>query len=120
MVPEEGEGQEDWSRQLRKGLLDLAILVRLKAGPVHGYALIASLKEGRLMPKEGAEATVYQALQRLARKGWAEASWSDPAANERPRKMYAITRRGRSECARMAAEWRALDRALAEFEGENT
>jgi PadR family transcriptional regulator, regulatory protein PadR len=106
---------DEWSRQLRKGVLDLAILSRLQEGPVHGYALIASLKQGGLMAAEGAEATVYQALQRLARLGLAMADWSHPDEGGRPRKMYAITPRGRAERQRMLAEWKALGRAVARY-----
>lgn len=99
-----------WTGQLRKGVLDLAILEHLARDEVHGYALIAALKEEGLMAAEGGAATVYQALQRLAAQGLAASSWSAPTAgdNERPRKVYTITKRGLAARKEMAAEWRQL------------
>ena len=101
-----------WSRQLRTGLLDLAILRHLRAGDVHGYALISALKQQGLMAPDGGEATVYQALQRLAKADLASWAWSQPGADGRPRKMYAITRRGRGALTTMAKDWRATRDAL--------
>lgn len=101
-----------WSRQLRTGLLDLAILLHLGSGDVHGYALISALKRQGLMAPDGGEATVYQALQRLAKAELATAEWSAPNGDARPRKMYAITRRGRAAAAQMAKEWQAARRSI--------
>lgn len=103
-----------WTGQLRKGVLDLAILEHLANDEVHGYALIAALKEEGLMAAEGGAATVYQALQRLADQGLAASSWSAPAAgdSERPRKVYTITKRGQAARKEMAVEWRQLKLAV--------
>ena len=73
MVLRTVEADESWGRELRKGLLDLALLCHLSEGPAHGYALIAALKESGIMASTGAEATVYQALQRLAKNDLATA-----------------------------------------------
>ena len=103
-----------WGGQLRKGALDIAILGHLAAGDMHGYALIASLKQRGLMAPEGGAATVYQALQRLADQGLAHSAWSAPGPDEgdRPRKVYTITMRGHSARKQMASEWQNLKRAL--------
>lgn len=101
-----------WSRQLRTGLLDLAILQHLRGGDVHGYALITALKQQGLMAADGGEATVYQALQRLAKADLASWAWSQPSGDERPRKMYALTKRGRTTLTHMANDWRATRDAL--------
>lgn len=99
--------------QLRRGVLDLAILEHLAAGDVHGYALIASLKRRGLMATEGGAATVYQALQRFAAQGLAAASWSAPESEgERPRKVYTLTRQGQSARKEMEAEWKQLKTAV--------
>ena len=102
-----------WARQLRTGLLDLAILRHLADGPVHGYALISALKRQGLMAPDGGEATVYQALQRLARLDLAAFEWSRPRdGDERPRKLYTLTRRGRQALGQMAKDWHAVRDAL--------
>ena len=101
-----------WAGQLRKGVLDLAILRHLERGDVHGYALISALKEEGLKAADGGEATVYQALQRLAKNGLAASKWSMAAADERPRKMYSLTSDGTAALTAMAIEWRRLHSAV--------
>ena len=101
-----------WSRQLRTGLLDLALLSHLAGGASHGYALISSLKDAGLMAADGGEATVYQALQRLEKAGLASSSWTTPSGDGRPRKMYVLTKQGRGALGPMAAEWRQTRKAL--------
>ena len=101
-----------WSRQLRTGLLDVALLRHLRAGEAHGYALISALKRQGLMASDGGEATVYQALQRLAKAGLASWAWSQPSDDGRPRKMYSITKAGRAALTHMARDWAAVRDAL--------
>lgn len=116
MVPGGTSAVDGWARQLRKGVLDLAILAHLKAGPVHGYALIQRLKVDGLMAAGGAEATVYQALQRLSKSGLASATWSAPAESERPRKMYHLTPAGKKAYQAMTTEWHALRDAIEQLQ----
>lgn len=109
----DGNGEvAGWSRELRKGVLDLAILAHLRQGPAHGYSLIQRLKHEGLMATGGAEATVYQALQRLATAGLAASDWSSPKGSERPRKIYQITAAGEIQYGQMTAEWHALRDAI--------
>jgi DNA-binding PadR family transcriptional regulator len=105
MVLDGNDGDGGWGRELRKGLLDLALLSHLARGEAHGYALIAALKDTGIMGPSGAEATVYQALQRLAKAGLATSEWTTPETDGRPRKMYRITPRGRAARKAMDAEW---------------
>lgn len=118
MVPDGATVAGGWARQLRKGVLDLAILAHLAKGPVHGYALIQRLKADGLMAAEGAEATVYHALQRLAKADLANATWSAPADAERPRKMYEISPAGQAAYQKMTNEWRALRIAIEQLQEE--
>ena len=112
MVPDGTDGDEGWGRELRKGLLDLALLSHLARREAHGYALIAALKDTGIMGPSGAEATVYQALQRLAKAGLAAPEWTTPEADGRPRKMYRITPQGRAARKAMGAEWAEVRDAL--------
>lgn len=105
MVPDGNDGDEGWGRELRKGLLDLALLSHLARREAHGYALIAALKDTGILAPSAPEATVYQALQRLAKAGLAAAEWTTPEADGRPRKVYRITPRGRAARKAMEAEW---------------
>jgi DNA-binding PadR family transcriptional regulator len=92
-----------------KGHLDALILAVVAAGPIHGYAIIEELKlrsGGTLALPEG---TVYPALHRLEGAGLLSSSWSDGA---RRRRIYRLTRRGRSELGVRRGEWRQFARAV--------
>lgn len=114
MASAEASLAQGFARELRKGLLDLALLCHLAEGPAHGYALIAALKETGVMAPTGAEATVYQALQRLARQDLATAEWTSPDKSDeaRPRKVYRITRRGLAARRAMGEEWRDVKKTI--------
>jgi PadR family transcriptional regulator, regulatory protein PadR len=96
---------ETWQEQLRRGGLDLAILLTVSAGPRYGLAIIQHL-EGftDLVVTEG---TIYPILGRLTREGLLEAEWVEGEAPH-PRKYYKLTRQGARRLASMKAEWRAF------------
>ena len=57
------------------GALVLLILRVLRSGPLHGYAIaqrIHQLSADALRVEEG---SLYPALQKILRKGWARAAW---------------------------------------------
>ncbi|MGH2843456.1 MAG: PadR family transcriptional regulator [Solirubrobacteraceae bacterium] len=88
-----------------KGHLDALILAVLAAEPLHGYAVIEALKRrsgGELSLPEG---TVYPALHRLERDGLLRSDWTEGG---RRRRVYSLTRRGRSELGVRRARWRAF------------
>jgi PadR family transcriptional regulator len=87
-----------------KGHLDGLILATLAAGPAHGYAVIEQLKERSGGAFELAEGTVYPVLHRLEAEGLLASSWSEVAG--RKRRVYRLTRRGRSALAGRRREWR--------------
>jgi DNA-binding PadR family transcriptional regulator len=93
-----------------KGHLDGLILATLAAGPAHGYAVIEQLKERSGGAFELAEGTVYPVLHRLEAEGLLASSWSEAAG--RKRRVYRLTRRGRSALAGRRREWRAFAGAV--------
>jgi len=96
---------EIWQEQLRRGSLDLAILLTVSAGPQYGLAIIQHLEAFTdLIVTEG---TVYPILGRLTREGLLDAYWVE---NEAPhsRKYYRLTRQGSKRLAHMTSEWRAF------------
>jgi transcriptional regulator len=89
---------------LRHGTLDLFILRALAAGPRHGYAIIAWLREvsgGDLDVEEGA---LYHALHRMERRGWLRAEWA-ASENNRQARFYRLTPLGRRELATETKRW---------------
>ena len=84
---------ENWTVQMRKGVLDLCILQALSAAEWYGYALVKALVA---VPGVGvAEGSIYPLLSRLKRQGLVttrlEESSEGPA-----RKYYSATVEGRA------------------------
>jgi PadR family transcriptional regulator PadR len=94
-----------WQEQLRRGGLDLAILLTVAAGPRYGLSLIQHLETSTdLVVTEG---TIYPILARLTREGLLAAEWVEGEAAH-PRKYYRLTRAGEKRLAVMKNEWRAF------------
>jgi DNA-binding PadR family transcriptional regulator len=93
-----------------KGHLDGLILATLAAGPAHGYAVIEQLKLRSGGAFELAEGTVYPVLHRLEAEGLLASSWSEAAG--RKRRVYRLTRRGRTALDGRRRDWRAFSGAV--------
>ena len=90
---------------LLPGTLEMLILRTLTRGPLHGYAIAQSIHQVSHDLLQVEEGSLYPALQRLLREGWAVAEWGTSARNRRVR-TYRITDSGRQQ----------LDREVAGFE----
>ena len=89
-----------------KGHLDGVILAIVSRDPLHGYAVIESLKTrsgGELALPEG---TVYPALHRLEADGLLSSEWS--VVGGRRRRVYSITKRGTKELGVSRERWRVF------------
>jgi PadR family transcriptional regulator, regulatory protein PadR len=96
---------ENWQEQLRRGSLDLAILLTASAGPRYGLAIIQHLEAFTdLVVTEG---TIYPILGRLTREGLLDARWVEDEAPH-PRKYYRLTPRGAKRLREMRDEWRSM------------
>lgn len=101
---------DNWTTQLRKGLLELAILNSLDAGPLYGYEIVRRLADvDSLVITEG---TVYPILSRLRTDHYLE-SYLQESPEGPPRKYYRLTGRGRDELRRMNEHWENLHDAIA-------
>ena len=87
------EGDKDKRvTQLRKGILELAVMGVLYHERHYGYSLVRVLTEGGAVSlKEG---TIYPILARLDRDGLVRSEWVESAQGP-PRKYYALTAAGR-------------------------
>jgi PadR family transcriptional regulator PadR len=95
---------ESWNEQLRRGGLELAILLVVAPDTRYGLEIIRHLQAFTdLVVTEG---TIYPILGRLTRDGLLEAEWQASAAH--PRKYYRLTAAGRARLAVMVVEWRAF------------
>lgn len=100
---------DNWMTQLRKGLLELAILNAVAPAPLYGYEIVRRLSDvDDLVISEG---TVYPILSRLKNsrllETYIEESQEGPA-----RKYYRLTSRGRDDLYRMNQHWDSLHEAI--------
>ena len=92
------------------GQLDPMILATLADDPAHGYAILGRLRERSSGTFDLAEGTIYPALHRLERDGLLKSSWSSESG--RRRRVYELTRAGRSALQQRRQEWRQFSRAV--------
>lgn len=99
---------EDRSRrvtQLRKGILELAVMGVLYGQRHYGYSLIRELAEGSSV--ELKEGTIYPILGRLHRDGLVHAEWVESDQGP-PRKYYELTASGRQLFDELRQEFELL------------
>jgi PadR family transcriptional regulator len=91
--------------QLRKGILELAVMGVLYHERHYGYSLVRVLSEsGSISLKEG---TVYPILARLDRDGLVRGEWVESDQGP-PRKYYGLTSAGRQLFDELSQEFDLL------------
>ena len=107
-----------WIIQLRKGLVELAVLAALRHGETYGYELLQRLR--RVEGLSITESNVYPILARLTEDGYVKAR-SAPSPSGPPRRYYKLTRTGQSRFKQMIEHWGDIQTALQELiDGETT
>ena len=100
---------ENWMTQLRKGLLELAVLNTIADAPLYGYEIVRRLSDvDHLVITDG---TVYPILSRLKNSGLVE-TYLEESQEGPPRKYYRLTPRGRDDLHRMNHHWDSLHQAI--------
>jgi PadR family transcriptional regulator PadR len=102
---------EEWTRELKKGSVQLCILAVLSSGKKYGFQIIRELREvsgGYYDLKEG---TLYPALHRLEKRGYLKSQWVTQKSGM-PRKYYSLTDRGKLAQKEAKAEWRKMVKSL--------
>ena len=95
-----------------QGSLDLlALKILSRRGPLHGYAIMAAIKQisGDVLRVE--EGSLYPALHRIEEAGFIKASWITKDNGRRAR-VYELTARGRKQLAGEEARWTAVASAV--------
>ena len=94
--------------EVLQGTLDLMVLKALETmGPLHGYGIARRLEQISDQVLKLNEGTVYTSLMRLMANGWIAADWG-VSENNRKARFYSITRAGRKQLAREAANWERI------------
>ncbi|MGH9158221.1 MAG: PadR family transcriptional regulator [Acidimicrobiales bacterium] len=101
-----------------RGQLDMLLLCAVRVRPAHGYAIIEELRRSSDAVFDLPESSVYPALHRLEHAGLLESTWAEVGG--RRRRVYAITRSGRTRLGEHRATWRRLVGGVSGVLGEAT
>src|SRR4030043_212380 len=100
-----GYNMENKITQLRKGILELAILGALSHGRHYGYSLVRTIAGGSDI--DLTEGTIYPILGRLAKEGLVQSEWVESSQGP-PRKYYTLTLKGEEAVRMLQGDVRTL------------
>lgn len=95
-----------------QGSLDLLVLKVLSRNPrLHGYAIMAAIKDrsGEVLHAE--EGSLYPALHRMEEAGWIRAEWVTKDTGRRAR-IYELMAAGKKQLAAEQARWQTVTAAV--------
>ena len=102
--------------EVLQGTLDLLILKTLSRGRMHGYTVLARLRDATGESLKVEDAAVYPALHRLEERGLIEAEWG-VSENNRRAKYYHLTPAGKRTLVEEARSWNRYVRMVARVLG---
>ena len=97
---------------LVQGTLDMLILKILALEPLNGWAVSQRLKQISSDVLQVSDGSLYPALHKLEQQGWIAAQWKS-SENNRRAKFYSLTRLGRKQLEKEAANWNRLSAAIS-------
>lgn len=108
---EQGKTIENAQIQMRKGILEFAILLLINKGKIYANDILTRLKEANLVVVEG---TIYPLLSRLKNSELVDYTWEESKAGP-PRKYYILTSKGKDFLKQCDSQWKILERAVHLF-----
>lgn len=102
---------ENTQIQMRKGILEFAILLIIGKEKSYANDIIRKLQDADLTVVEG---TIYPLLSRLKNSKLIEYSWEESKSGP-PRKYYTLTPSGKKFLLRCDLEWSKLEDAIHLF-----
>jgi len=97
---------------LVQGTLDLLLLKIIALEPINGWAVSQRLRQMSSEVLQVSDGSLYPALHKLEQEGWITAEWR-PSENNRRAKFYSLTRLGRRQLEKEAANWNRLSTAIS-------
>lgn len=94
--------------QMRKGILEFAILLIVSKKEVYASEILERLKKAELIVVEG---TLYPLLSRLKNAELVSYDWRE-SKNGPPRKYYGITKKGKTALKELTATWQNLSDSI--------
>jgi PadR family transcriptional regulator, regulatory protein PadR len=98
---------------LVQGTLDVLLLKILALGPKHGWAISQRIKQISGNVLSVSDGSLYPSLHKLEQEGWITAEWKTSELGRRA-KFYSLTRLGRKQLEREAANWERLSVAISQ------
>ena len=97
---------ENWRAQIRKGYLELCILLLIRENQrLYGFEILERLSGFELPLKEG---TLYPLLNRMTTEGVLSSVWETEGNKGHPRKFYSLTKEGRRFLDEMTEEFDSM------------
>jgi PadR family transcriptional regulator PadR len=108
MEDEFKKSMENAAAQMRKGVLEFAILLVISKQKIYANEIIARLKNAKLTVVEG---TIYPLLSRLKNSNLLDYAWEESKSGP-PRKYYSLTPKGRQFLKGCEEQWHGLESAI--------
>lgn len=89
----------------------IVLKVLARRGPLHGYGLMAHIKQVSQDVLDVEEGSLYPALHRMQEAGLIKARWAMTENNRRAR-IYELTRAGIKELDEEENRWRTISSAI--------
>jgi PadR family transcriptional regulator PadR len=97
---------ENWRTQIRKGYLELCILMLIEDKTrLYGFDILDHMEKFGLSIKEG---TLYPLLNRMTVDGILGAVWETESLKGHPRKFYSLTKDGKKFLNEMRGEFEKM------------
>jgi len=110
------EEYKKWLSQLRKGYLELSLLLILKENnALHGIGIINIFKKLNLQINEG---TLYPLLNRMEKNGWLSSSWKIPTSGGHPKREYSISQKGEEFLPKLLESYDLHNNVLSILKGK--
>ena len=95
-----------------QGTLDILILRALAHGRLHGYDVVAWIRESTGGVLEIEDGALYTSLHRMEARGWLDCEWTVSPKGRRA-KYYSLTSEGRRELRQGEREWTRFSNAVS-------
>ena len=99
-----------WASQLRKGLVELAVLAALRGGEAYGYQLLQRINQDEHFSLT--ESTVYPLLAKLTRDKLVSVRVG-PSPHGPPRRYYQLMPAGHEHLDAMIEQWQQLNQSIS-------
>ena len=104
------------TRELKKGSAEFLILSLVEVRARHGYDIAQLIEQRSGGTLTFHAASLYPLLYKLEKRGWIEGRWLEKA-DERRKRVYRITREGRTILAQHRTGWESFVRAIGQVVG---